>query len=161
MNTKNLTKAFFHVLKTIFLCLLIIITTISIFEGYIWYRDKDKWKTKTTPLKTYTILELCNEFSIPENNHLCEPGEEVYGPDLFPIIKATFLPVEGTPANFAEVEKKLGKYKIECGDLIIQGDGIRYFKCKYDLRGDKAYPITAYFYENGELWKIMNPTEEY
>ena len=132
--------------------LLPLLCVIGVFYSQISrYLQKDDWKTKTTPLPVETIELLCRNFEIREDNPLCNGKKDVYGPDFIDIISDTFRPYEAynvpssEAATYDEVDKKIGVFKYECESVVHQADGLSYFVCYYDLRGDKEFPIGIAF----------------
>lgn len=136
---------------TIFL-LLAICLAVSLALFYIGQTARrDEWKKRTTPLPVETIKLLCNSFGLSLQNSLCNGRREVYGLDFMNIIRDTFRPYEayGIPrseaATYKEVEQKIGRFKYECEPVVHQADGFSYFRCFYDLRGDRAFIMTIFY----------------
>jgi hypothetical protein len=113
-----------------------------------------RWKEKTTPLDPAGVKELCQTFALPDDDPKCRPGAEVYAPDFFGVISETFQPKEGEWATYDQVQSKLGKYQYKYEPPVTQADGLTYFRARYDLQGDRIYPIVMWFYGDGELWRL-------
>lgn len=117
------------------------------------YLRTDSWKNGTSPLPAYTIATLCSNFDLEEKDPLCSGKNDVYAPDFFATIRETFRPEIEYGLNTAEgittyedVESKLGMFKYECEPLTIQtSPKLTYFRCGYDLRGDRVSLIGIYF----------------
>ena len=132
---------------------MIIITAITM--EYDSYKDIAQWHERTTPLENEVAVDLCNKFTISDNDPRCQPGAVVYAPDFFQTIGKTFQPADQTWATYEEVEAKLGAYKYNQEPLVTESDGKQYFRCWYDLRGDRVYPIVIDFYSDGRLWRMI------
>lgn len=136
-----------------------------IFYGYLhFFRYGDHWKQRTTPLPRETVAILCANFDLEKNHSLCNGKKAVYGPDFYKIIRDTFRPYEAyeiessEAATFDEVEKKLGEFNYECDPVIHQADGFTYFRCRYDLRGDREFIIgIMYTYPDNPVFRINTP----
>lgn len=113
------------------------------------------WKEKTTPLDNTVVQNLCAVFELSPYDSVCSLSDAVYGPDFFPIVLETFTPKNGNWATFDEVEEMIGTYKYYCEELIKTGDGIEFFVCWYDFNGDHMFPISIFYYSDGNIMKIV------
>lgn len=124
---------------------------------------RDDWKETTSPLPSETVKILCRNFNV-ENDPICDKEKEIYAPDFYPIIRDAFKPYESysvdssESATYDEVEEKIGMFKYECEAVVYQADGFVYFRCRYDLRGDRALRITITFtYPEKDVFRINTP----
>lgn len=152
--------------KNIALLFCIVFGVLILFYGYIeLIRYGDHWKQRTTPLPQETIIALCTNFNLEKNHALCNGSKDkVYGPDFYKIIRDTFRPYEtyGIPssesATYNNVEEKIGIFKYNCGDVIQELDGFTYFRCQYDLRGDREFIIGILFtLPDNAVFRINTP----
>lgn len=149
-------------LKVLAYSLLAVLLLVGILSGMLLYPSIlqfSRWRERTSPLEEEVIADICQSFSISEDDPLCKPGATTYGPDFFPAIQKVFHPSEDEWATFDEVEQKIGDYKTHCEPQITQADGTEYFACFYDLRGDGAFPIFAMFDSNGQMFRLINNLE--
>jgi hypothetical protein len=137
--------------KITFVTLCLIIGIPLLFYGYLHFiLYGDSWKEKTTPLPQESVRTLCKNFDL-EKNSICAEKKPVYGPDFYNIIRDTFRPYEeykiksNGAATYDEVEEKIGAFKYECEPIVHQADGLVYFRCFYDLRGDRILKIVITF----------------
>ncbi len=131
-----------------------IIVAVPIFLCSIWILSRglhqDDWKKRTTPLPKETRDLLCSRFGLSQEDVLCS-GKDIYALDFMPTIQDTFKPYEtyhiksSEAATYEEVEEKIGTFKYECEQVVHQADGLSYFRCFYDLRGDKKFIITIFY----------------
>lgn len=117
--------------------------------------EKLNWKEKTTPLDPAVVEYMCKAFSLPDKDQKCQTGSIVYAPDFFGIIRETFIPKDGPWATYEEVQEKIGEYQYAYEPPVTTGDGITYFRARYDLNGDRVYPIIMFFYDDGRLWRLV------
>jgi hypothetical protein len=122
---------------------------------YDTLRDVATWRDKTKPLDTIVVQDLCKKFELPLDDRRCQADAIVYAPDFFGTIRQTFFPENRNWATFEEVERVLGKYKFKQEPLVTTGDGLKYFVARYDLKGDRIYPITIFFHEDGKVWRMF------
>jgi len=106
----------------------------------------------TSPLKTDVVRDLCQKLALSEDDPLCQPGAIVYAPDFFPAVRASF---EVGVTTYEDVQEKLGSYQYKRGALVTQADGTAYFVCDYDFNGDRVFPVSFFFTENGVLERIV------
>lgn len=116
---------------------------------------KLNWKEKTTPLDPAVVRDLCMAFSLSSEDKRCQSESVVYAPEFFGIIKETFAPSKGPWMTFDEIQEKIGKYQYRFEPPVTQVDGVTYFVVGYDFRGDRVYPIGAFFYGDGKLWRLV------
>jgi len=129
---------------------------------------QDDWKKRTTPLPEETRELLCSNFGIPPEDSLCSANKEIYAVDFLRIILDTFRPYEeyetdsSEAATYDDVEKMLGSFKYQCGPDVHQADGLTYFSCSYDLRGDREFVMTfLYTYPEKAVMRIMSTSLVY
>jgi hypothetical protein len=153
---KNLEK----ILLLLGFCLLLLILGC----GLLIDLRSDDWKKRTTPLPMDIIMTLCFNFDLDKSHPLCSGKKDVYGPDFYDILRDTFRPYEeyeipsSESATYEEVEEKIGMFKYECRDVITNGDGFSYFRCWYDLRGDREFIIgIIYSYPDNAVFRINTP----
>jgi len=152
--------------KILVILLVIVVGLPVLFYGYLEFiRYGDQWKERTTPLPHATIDTLCASFNLEKSHPLCNDSKgDIYGPDFYEIIRDTFRPYEAyeipssESATYEEVEEKIGMFKYECRDVITNGDGFSYFRCWYDLRGDREFIIgIMYTYPDKAVFRINTP----
>ena len=136
-----------------------------LFYGYLHFvYYGDDWKQRTTPLPNETVAQLCTSFGLEKDMPLCNGKRDVYGPDFYEIIRDTFRPYESyeipssEAATYDEVEKKIGMFEYECESVATTGDGFSFFRCRYDLRGDREFIIgILYTYPDNAVFRINTP----
>jgi len=106
----------------------------------------------TSPLEAAVVQDLCQKLALSEDDPLCQPGAIVYAPDFFPAVRASF---ELGVTTYDDVQEKLGSYQYKRGTLVTQADGTAYFVCDYDFNGDRVFPVSFFFTENGVLERII------
>lgn len=130
--------------------------------------DRNKWKKRTTPLPSDTVVILCTNFKLEEDHRLCSGKRDIYGPDFYKIIRETFRPYEeynidknidtNEAATYDEVENVIGMFKYECESVVYQADGFNSYVCRYDLRGDGEFTIGILFtYPDNVVYGIYTP----
>jgi hypothetical protein len=108
---------------------------------------RDDWKKETTPLPKETVAALCEDLSLNNQHPLCDGSKNVYAIDFAKTFEKAFLPENGNPATYQDVDKVLGSYKVECKPVVHQpASGFSYFRCFYDLNGDGYWRYAFYFY---------------
>jgi hypothetical protein len=122
------------------------------YETRIAYRDN--YKLHTTPLTKSVVEEICSQLGIKESSDHCQPNAVVYAPDLFEDIKTYFGNLPDQDKTHALVQNKLETYLDSCEDPAPDG----HYRCRYDLRGDKKYPIFFYFNKDGFYYRIIANT---
>jgi len=137
----------------IYVCGLTLLTAVVM--GYDAYQDATQWREHTTPLDPEVVADICEKFGLPEDDPRCQPGATVYAPEFFRTIGETFQPPDGDWATYSQVEEILGEYKFDEEPITILSDGTEYFRCWYDLRGDRVYPIVISFNSDGSIRKII------
>jgi hypothetical protein len=147
--------------------IVILFTIIGIpvlFYGYLYFvMYGDQWKQRTTPLPVESVKILCNNFNLG-NNSLCMEKRAVYAPEFYNIIRDSFRPymaykiASSESATYDDVETKIGVFKYECEPITYQANGLVYFRCFYDLRGDRAFKIVITFtYPEKAVMQIDTP----
>ena len=106
----------------------------------------------TSPLNAEVAHDLCQKLNLSEDDPPCRPGAIVFAPDFFPVVKALFKDGETT---YDDVQEKLGTYLYKCEPTVTQADGTAYFVCRYDFKGDEAFPVVFFFTENGVLMRLV------
>lgn len=92
----------------------------------------------TTPLDRETIEDVCKQFELADDRR-CQPGRIVYAPDFFPAILSSF---ERGVSTQEDVRAKLGRYEYDCENpTYIPSLDHTYYWCRYDLHGDRVFPI--------------------
>lgn len=129
---------------------------------------QDDWKKRTTPLAKETRDLLCSRFGLSSNDPLCNGNKDVYAPDFVDIIEDAFRPYEeygiqsSQAATYDDVEEKIGKFKYECEPAETTGDGLTFFGCSYDLRGDREFVMTFLFTDPEKaVMRIMSTSKIY
>ncbi len=109
------------------------------------------WEKRTTPLPKTTVDLLCRNFALSLDDVLCNGKKDVYVLDFMKVVRDAFRPYEtyeiesSEAATYEEVEEKIGMFKYECEPVETTGDGFSYFRCFYDLRGDRKFIITIFY----------------
>lgn len=129
-------------------CVVLIIAVPTI----VSHITKPKVHEVTSPLEAVVVQDLCQKLALSEDDPLCQPGAIVYAPDFFPAVRASFEPGITT---YDDVQEKLGSYQYKRGALVTQADGTAYFVCDYDFHGDRVFPVSFFFKENGVLERIV------
>lgn len=121
--------------------------------------EPEDWHDQTTPLSVETINILCENFNLDDNHSLCNHENPIYGPDYYQVIRETFMPKNGDFASYDEVEERLGEFNYYCGQVaFLKSRNYSYFRCRYDLRGDREFIIGIYFYyPENKLYRIDTP----
>jgi hypothetical protein len=128
---------------------------------------QDDWKQRTTPIPKETRDLLCSRFGLSSADRLCNGKKDVYAPDFVNTIKHAFRPYEdktqsSEAATYDDVEKKIGIFKYKCEPAETTGDGLTYFTCSYDLRGDREFVMTFIFtYPEKAVMRIMTTSTIY
>jgi hypothetical protein len=124
---------------------------------------RNDWMETTTPLPKETRQLLCKNFELPSDHSLCNGKKDVYALDFVPIIRDTFRPYEsyGIPSSdsavYTDVDAKIGAFKYDCEPVETTGDGLTFFTCNYDLRGDRRFVMTIiYTYPENAVMRIMS-----
>lgn len=123
--------------------------------AYDTYDELAHWREKTSPLAVEVVEDMCEKFALPEEDPRCQPGAVVYAPEFFRTIGKTFQPENRAWATFEQVEEKLGAYNYEKEPVTTLGDGTQYFRCWYDLNGDRLYPIVIDFNADGSIRRMI------
>jgi hypothetical protein len=105
----------------------------------------------TSPLETGVVRDLCQKLTLPEDDPLCQPGAIVYAPDFFPAVRASFEPGITT---YDDIQGKLGSYQYECKPPVNLVDGTAYFRCWYDFKGDRVFPVVFIFTDDSILERL-------
>lgn len=122
------------------------------------YRKTPEYSELTTPLSSDVVQDLCMKLVLSPEDPRCQPGATVYAPEFFQTIKDALKPDDAEWAGYDKVEEVLGDYQTDCELPTKESDGKEYFTCRYDLRGDRMYPITVFFYTNGQLFGLSANT---
>ena len=126
-----------------------ICTDIKAYETRVAYRDN--YKLHTTPLAQDTVIDICTKFKISNTSESCVVSAIVYAPELFDEIKGYFKALPEQDKTFDTVREYLGSYLVQCEKPDPDG----YYRCEYDLRGDKMYPIFFLFDKSDYYYEII------
>jgi hypothetical protein len=118
------------------------------------------WREYTAPLNSKVVQDLCQKFNLGDQDPRCKPGATVYAPDFFQTIRHDFIHSNGERVNYRYVQEKIGKYQYECGPIIKESTGFEYFRCGYDLQGDRVFPIGINFDSEGNLLEYFASTSD-
>lgn len=127
-------------------------TRVIVYKTSVAYRDN--YKLHTTPLPKNVVDDLCLKLFIKDSSESCNPDAIVYAPDLFDEVKAYFNGLSDESKTYEAVQSILGTFLIHCGTPDLKGR----YRCQYDLRGDKIYPIAFYFDKHNFYYQIMANT---
>ncbi len=137
---------------SLLLCRLLVTT---ILYGFYGYSDAAHWREKTSPLDQDVTKDICRKFALSADDPRCQPGAQVYAPDFFGDITRALRPHDEEWATYNDVQEKLGTYQFAYEPPVTTGNGLTYFVARYDLKGDRVYPIVIFFYADGRLWRII------
>jgi hypothetical protein len=154
-----MTKIFRNLFKTI----LVIVVLIAFVIGCIlplkiaitWLSlpvKENDWRSRTSPLSQEVIKDICSNFDTGSSYSYCKTSGNVYAPDLFPLIKDTYL--SKGPKTYDDVQSVLGKYQVDFEPPVTLRSGEVYFVSWYDLRGDGVTAIVFSFNGNGYIEEI-------
>jgi hypothetical protein len=105
----------------------------------------------TTPLNQQTIQDICKQFDLKDDRR-CSLDNQVYAPDFFPTILAAF---ERGRSTRDDVKAKLGRYEYGCETpTYVPSLGITYYRCSYDLNGDRVFPIVIWYRDDGVVFRM-------
>jgi len=149
-NLPKMVKIIFVILAVPVGCFLATICIETFVLTLVSHQQTVAWRRSTSPLPEQVVEDLCNKMSLPPEDRLCT-SDEIMAPDFYPIIRKTFPPGEAT---YEEIQTVLGDYLWEKEPLSPLGDGQKYYRVSYDLRGDRASTILYYFYENGLSFQV-------
>lgn len=116
--------------------------------------SRDDFRMHTTPLAKSVVEDICSQLGIRESSDHCQSGNMVYAPDFFGEVKAYFRNLPDRDKTRDIVQDKLGAYLEYCEEPATDG----HYRCSYDLRGDKKYPIFFYFNNDGFYYRIIANT---
>lgn len=119
------------------------------------YRAFSTASEKTEPLRPDVIQDICIKFDIPTTDPRCQPNAVAYAYDFFGTFKEALRTTDQRQLTFDQVQEKLGQYQYYREPVITVSDGTRYFRCWYDLQGDRAYPIAVSFFDDGRVWRVF------
>lgn len=108
----------------------------------------------TKPLSEEVIEEICTKLEIKDASEHCQPDAIVYAPDFFDEIKIYFNDLPEKEKTYENVENVLGEYFVNCEESDSDG----YYRCKYDLLGDRKYLVFFYFDENDHYYQVIANT---
>lgn len=138
---------------TIYIYILPVVTTIytdmKVYETRVARRNN--YKLITTPLDQDTVKDICTKLKIVDTSESCVDGATVFAPELFDEIKEYFKGRPEQEKTLDIVQEHLGNYLVQCERPDPDG----YYRCKYDLRGDKIYPIFFLFDQSNFYYEII------
>jgi hypothetical protein len=117
--------------------------------------DMLNWRARTSPLEAPVVEDICAKLGLPAVDPRCQPGAVAYAPDFFRDITSRYREHDGIFSTYDEVQKVLGGYQYRYDPVVTTGDGLSYFRAHYDLKGDRVFPITMFFYEDGRVFRII------
>ncbi|MBN1874148.1 MAG: hypothetical protein JXA33_07945 [Anaerolineae bacterium] len=107
----------------------------------------------TAPLDAVVIQELCQKLSLSVQDERCQSEAVVYSIDFYDDIGQPF---EYGVTTYQDVQALFGAYQYECDARVITADGYAYFRCLYDFKGDRMFPVSFRFSgDNDVLDQIM------
>lgn len=105
----------------------------------------------TSPLTSEVVQDICERFGVKDEKPCTQTGT-VYAPDFFPIILSSF---ERGVSTHRDVQAKLGQYEYGCEPpTYVSSLDMTYFRCSYDLNGDRVFPVGMSYDENGVLLQM-------
>ncbi len=120
----------------------------------IYNQVKSDYTRNTTPLTAEVVNDICEKFDLSTADERCQPSAVVYAPEFFSDIEAYFTALPSDLANYETVQSKLGIYLEYQTPVVHVANGVSYFECSYDLRGDRVTYIVIWFTPEGEIIKI-------
>lgn len=126
-----------------------IYTDMKAYETRVAYRDN--YKLHTTSLPKSVVEDICLKLGIESSIENCKSNAVVYAPELFDEIKTYFKDMPDQDKTYGTVQDKLGTYLVSCEKPDPDG----YYRCRYDLRGDKVYPIFFLFDKDNFYYEII------
>jgi hypothetical protein len=118
------------------------------------------WRDRTSPLSETTVKDICLKFNLSQQDARCKQGAVIYAPDFFQTIRSDFIHSNGESVTYDYVQEKIGKYQYEREPMIMDRSGNEYFRCRYDLRGDRVYPIGITFDSKGFVLEFFASTSD-
>lgn len=115
--------------------------------------NESDWRSRTSPLPQEVIEDICSNFDANSSYSYCKAEGNAYAPDLFPLIKDTYLSKESS--TYEDVQSFLGKYQVDFEPPVTLGSGDVYFVSWYDLRGDGVTAIVFSFNGNGDIEEVQ------
>lgn len=112
---------------------------------------RDDYTLHTTPLTKDVVEDICVKLEIKATSENCRPDAVVYAPDFFDEIKIYFRSLPDEEKTYSAVQDKLGDYLVFCGESHPSG----HYRCRYDLRGDKRYPVFFWFDKDNFYYEII------
>ncbi len=109
----------------------------------------------TRPLGPEVAQDICMKFDIPSTDPRCQTNALVYASDFRETITDKLGTTNQRQLTFDEVQGMLGKYLYKREPLTTESDGTQYFRCWYDLQGDRLYPIIISFHADGRVWQVF------
>jgi hypothetical protein len=106
---------------------------------------RNDYKSVTTPLAVNVVKDICLKLDIMTSSENCQADAPVYAPDFFDEIETYFSDLPHGSRTHDHVEQKLRAYLYYCADPYPDGS----YRCLYDLRGDRLYPVYFYFNADG------------
>lgn len=96
--------------------------------------------------------DLCQKFSIKNDDPFCQKGSIVYAFDFYPEISNYLYRLPEDKQRLEVVEEKIGEYQFKKEERV-QGEA-RYIFYSYDFTGDQVYPLVIQFDEFGKIRRI-------
>jgi len=112
---------------------------------------RNDYKSITTPLPASVVEDICLKLNIMASSDNCQSDMPVYAPDFFDEIETYFGDVPRNNRTYDFVQERLGIYLDYCATPYPNGD----YRCVYDLRGDRLYPVYFYFDKDDHYFRII------
>ncbi len=123
-----------------------------------WNRRAADYKSKTSPLTSEVVQDMCSKLDLPAQDWRCQPEAIVYAPEFFEDIKNYLRNLPPSSSNQEEVDRLLGNYKIMC----TAPQQYRYtsvaYDCIYDIHGDNVSIIGVDFTKDGVIEHVSAST---
>ena len=131
------------------------VATGLIFAFNDYKADKTRYEL-SKPLEPEVVQDICLNFNLPSSDRRCQPDKVVYAYDL---LETIFVGLSTTTdqgrLTYDQVDLKTGKYRYDCEPTTTLSDGTQYFRCEYDLQGDRLWRIIISFDQNKQVKRIF------
>lgn len=115
---------------------------------------RNNYKLHTTPLSNDVVDDICSKLAIKSSSENCK-SNTVYAPEFFDEIKTYFRNVPDQDKTYLNVDKILGTYLVYCEPPVPDGSYKGYYRCEYDIKGDKVFFIYFQFNEKNFYEEVI------
>ena len=111
----------------------------------------------TTPLPAEVVADVCQRLELAPDQPPCRVAKPVYAQDFAYAIRDSKQRLG--LRSYADVQARFGPYQFKCGPMVTQANGVTYYRCHYDLRGDRVYRFAFSFLDDDSLDRVYwSPT---